>query len=304
MPAISTNFADLLDARFTRIFDEEFTDVPEIIQKYYDVVQGQYATDRYSSVGTFGDMQPFNGTVAYDEIYQGYDTSVTTLEFTNGFQVERKLRDDAMYVSMDQKPKALAGSLYRTRQQHAARLFTNAFSVDNFFYTNSEGVAMCSNSHTTTSGASTATGFDNLVTTSLSAVSLAAARTQMVNFRGDRAQKIVVQPSMLIVPDQGSMKETAWEILNSQGKVDTANNNRNMYNGMFSLSAEIWLEDANNWFLADGKLMKQNQIWVEKVRGEFKQIEDFDTLLMKWRVYARHGNLHRDWRHLVGASVS
>lgn len=304
MAATSTNFSQILDARFRRIFDERFTNVPEIISKYFNVMQQQYQVDRFGELGTFGDMQPFEGAVHYDEIYQGYETTVETIEFTNGFQIDRKLRDDALFSKMEQKPKALADSLYRTRQQHAVRLFTNAFSVDNYFYNNGEGVAMCSNSHTTTSGASTATGFDNYVTTSLNAVSLAAARVQMVNFRGDRAQKINVSPSMLVVPEQGSMHETAWEILNSKGKVDTANNNESYLKGMFTLNSELWLEDANNWFLIDGKMMKENQIWLEKVRGEFENVEDFDSIIMKYRVYGRHGNCHVGWRHIVGAEVS
>ncbi len=305
MVATSTNFPDLLDARFRRIEDDEFGRIPEIVSKYFTVMTGQPGgVDRFSSVGAFGNLQPFLGTVAYDDFFQGYDTLIRCLEFTNGFQVDRAMRDDAMYISMDQKPKQLAGSVYRSRQIDAARIFNQAFSVDNYFYTNSEGVAMCSNSHTTTSGASTAAGFDNLITTSLSAVSLGAARTQMVNFRGDRAEKIPISPSLLIVPEQGSMRETAWEILNSQGKVDTANNNQNMYNGMFKLNSELWLDDANNWFLVDETMMKNNQIWIDRVKAEFAKIEDFDTLVMKHRVYDRHGNAHVGWRHILGASVS
>jgi hypothetical protein len=298
-------YPDLLDARFKRIFNETFGRVPEIIGKYYSMGAPQGGgIDRYSALGTFGDLMPFLGTVTYDDFFQLYDTQIQSLEFTSGHQVDRKLRDDAMFVSMDQKPKALASSLYRTRQKHAVRLFTNAFSVDNYFYVNSEGVAMCSNSHTNTSGASTATGYDNLVTTGLSAVSLAAARVQMVNFRGDRAEKINVQPSLLVVPEQGSMHETAWEILNSSGKLDTANNNRNFVNGMFSLNTELWLEDANDWFLFDSSAMKENQIWIDRVSGEYDKIGDFDTLVLKHRVYGRWGNAHIGWRHVLGAQVS
>jgi hypothetical protein len=305
MVATSTMYPDLLDARFKRIFNETFGRVPEIIGKYYSMGAPQGGgIDRYSALGTFGDLMPFLGTVTYDDFFQLYDTQIQSLEFTSGHQVDRKLRDDAMFVSMDQKPKALASSLYRTRQKHAVRLFTNAFSVDNYFYVNSEGVAMCSNSHTNTSGASTATGYDNLVTTGLSAVSLAAARVQMVNFRGDRAEKINVQPSLLVVPEQGSMHETAWEILNSSGKLDTANNNRNFVNGMFQLNTELWLEDANDWFLFDSSAMKENQIWIDRVSGEYDKIEDFDTLVLKHRVYGRWGNAHIGWRHVLGAQVS
>ena len=79
-------------------------------------------------------------------------------------------------------------------------MLNNAFSIDTLFYNNSEGVALCSNSHITTSGASTSTGFDNLGTASLTATAVAAARISMVDFRGDRAERIGIETlSRLIV---------------------------------------------------------------------------------------------------------
>ena len=132
MAAQSTNFADLLDPRFRRIWDEEYTQVPEKINVFYDVWRGKLQTERVSSVGTLGDMPQFTGTVSYDDVYQGYDTSVTVLEFAQGIQVERRLFDDDQFQIIDQKPRALAGSLYRRRQTDAARMFSQAFNVDAF----------------------------------------------------------------------------------------------------------------------------------------------------------------------------
>jgi len=299
---ISSNFASVLDPRFKRIWDERFTDLPDMIGDFYNVITGKLNTERFSTVGTTGDMPLFGGTITYDDVSAGYDTLITALEFGQGIQIERKLFDDEQFGIIDQKPKALAGSLYRRRQTDAARPFNQAFSVDSFFYTNSEGVALCSNSHTTTSGASTSTGFDNLVTTSLSAVAVASARIQMVQFRGDRAERISVMPDSLLIPPD--LYEIAFEIAQSEGKVDTANNNRNVHKGQYSVKEWNYLTDSNNWFMMDSKMMKDfGLIWVERVKGEFGFIEDFDTLVGKWRAYARYGNGHVDWRWILGASV-
>ena len=273
-----------------------------MIGDFYNVITGKLNTERFSTVGTTGDMPLFGGTITYDDVSAGYDTLITALEFGQGIQIERKLFDDEQFGIIDQKPKALAGSLYRRRQTDAARPFNQAFSVDSFFYTNSEGVALCSNSHTTTSGASTSTGFDNLVTTSLSAVAVASARIQMVQFRGDRAERISVMPDSLLIPPD--LYEIAFEIAQSEGKVDTANNNRNVHKGQYSVKEWNYLTDSNNWFMMDSKMMKDfGLIWVERVKGEFGFIEDFDTLIGKWRAYARYGNGHVDWRWILGASV-
>ena len=200
MALISSNFADILDPRFKRIWDERFTQLPDMVGKFYDIMTGTLPTERFSTIGTLGDMPLFSGTVTYDDVSQGYDTQVTPLEFAEGIQIERKLLDDDQFSIIDSKPKALAGALYRRRQIDAARIFNNAFSVDNFFYNNTENVALCSNTHTTTSGSSTTSGFDNLVTTSLSAVSMASARIQMVQFRGDRGERVSIKPNQLLIP--------------------------------------------------------------------------------------------------------
>ena len=296
------SFADLLDPRFKRIWDERFTNVPDSISDLYNVIEGSLNTERFSNIGTTGDMPLFNGTVTYDDVFQGYDTTVTPLEYAQGIQVERKLIDDDQFAIIDQKPKALAGSLFRRRQIDAYRPFNNAFSVDNFFYNNTEGVAMCSNSHTTTSGAPTTSGFDNLVTTSLTAVSLFAAYNQMRQFKGDRAEVIEVMPNELLIPTD--LAEVAYEITKSQGKVDTANNNANYLYNKFSVKESLYLTDTNNWFLMDSRMRKDfGLIWVNRIKGEFGFIEDFDTLVGKWRAYCRHGNAHLEWRWVLGASV-
>lgn len=307
MVAIAGNFGDLLDARFTDIFDARFKDETDRIGEFYHVITGTQVSERFSTVSGMGQMEAFSGTIPYGDIYQGYDVTITPVQFAKGFSVERTAVQDDQFNILDQKPRALADTAARTRQYHAVRPFNNAFSIDSLFASHSEGVAMCSNSHTTTTGASTAVGYDNLITSSLSSVSLSAARVQMLNFRDEMGERMTnVMPDTILVPQQGSMEETAWEIINSMGKVDTDLNNSNFNKGRFSVKSWIYLEDANNWFLYDSKKLKGGDglIWVERVKPEFANTTDFDTMLMKWRVYGRWANHYVEWRYILGASVS
>jgi hypothetical protein len=256
----------------------------------------------WSNVGTLTDWDEFTGTIPYTSIAQGYDVTMTPVEFAKGMQVDRKLYDDDQYHIMDQKPKGMAEALHRTRQKHGARLFNNAFGVDTLFYSHSEGVALCSNSHTTTSGASTASGFDNLTTASLTATAVFAKRLQMVGFRGDTAERIEIQPDELWYPPD--LSEAAFEIINSAGKVDTANNNRNFHQGRYKPYEWRYLTDTNNWFMCDGTMRRASAFWSDRVASEYAMVEDFDTLVAKWRGYCRYGNTYIDWRWIDGASVS
>jgi len=302
-PMQSTAFADLLDPRFQRIFHEEKNQIPSMIGEIYSTVPHSGRQNMtWSEVGTIGGWDEFTGTVSYGSLNQGYDVTMTFVEFTKGIQAERKLVDDEQFHILDQRPKALASSYARTREQHAHRIFNNAFSVDTFFYSHSEGVALCSNSHTTTSGASTSAGFDNLITASLTATAVAAARIQMVGFRGDQAEKIDVTPDELWYPPD--LYEQAYEIMKASGKVDTANNNPNVHQGQYKGYECRYFTDTNNWFMCDSRMRKMYVMWADRVPVEFAMVEDFDTLVGKWRGYARYANVYTNWRWVLGAQVT
>lgn len=301
-PMTSGSFADLLDKRVTKLFYQELDELPDRIGDFYGMETSQDSFEKWSEVGAIGDFSEFTGTVIYQSQSQGYDTIVTHKEWANGFQIERKLYDDDRHGIWERKPSNLAQAYRRTQQGHAARLFNNAFSVDTMFYVNSEAVALCSDSHTTTSGASVASGFDNLTTASLSAVSVGALRTQMRGFRGDIAERISVMPNKIVVPID--LQDRAIEIVNSQKQPDTANNNKNPQDGRYQLIDWEYLTDTNNWFMIDDKMMKQWAVWFSRVPLEFGQAEEFDTFVAKWRAYCRYSTGIFNWRFIGGSQVS
>lgn len=302
-PHVSTNFGDLLDPRFEKIFFDQYNQLPTMLPELYTFVGTNNRNDmRWSQVGTLPNWPEFNGTVGYQDSAQGFDTTATPVEYASGIQVERKLFDDDQYNIMDQRPRSLATSYQRTREGHGASMFTNAFGLNTTWYNNTEGVALVSNSHITNSGASTASGFDNLGTSAISATALASARINMRNFRGDQAERIDVQPDEIWIPPD--LFEEAFEIVNSLGKVDTANNNRNVHMGVYTVKEWNYLTDANDWFVADSVARAQMVFWTDRIPVEFAFAEDLDTIIAKWRGYARYALAHVDWRWVFGHQVS
>ena len=303
VPHVSTSFGDLLDPRFMRVLDEELEQLPDRISEFYTIppTNGRDSV-KWSDVGAGQDWTEFSGSVTYASRVQGYDTVATPLEFTSGEQIERKLFDDDQYNIMDQRPASLAASYNRTRQKDMARMWNQAFSNDTRFYNNSEGVALCSNSHTTNSTASTATGFDNLVTTALTAVGVAAAQIQMWDFRDDQANRFDVVADEVLYPND--LYEEAFEINSAGGKLDVATNNPNVHEGKYKMTRLNWLTDTNNWFMMSSLLRRRFLFWVERVPVEFAMVEDFDKMIAKWRGYARYGTAQTNWRWVLGAQVS
>jgi len=302
-PHISTNFQDVLDPRFEEIFWERYKSLPDLTPRLYNM-EGTNGRNNmtWSQVGTVDDFTEFTGSVSYGSMNQGYDTILTPVEFTKGIQAERKLLDDDQFNILDARPKGLATSAARTKQKHAAQMFNNAFAIDNTFYNNTEGIPLCSNAHLTTSGASTATGFDNLTTGALSATSVATARILMKKFRGDQAERISVMPNELLYPLD--LYEEAYEIIKASGKVDTDLNNPNVHEGQYTGIEWEYLTDTNNWFLMDSSGREQMLHWSDRTALEFAFIEDFDTIIGKWRGYCRYGAAHSDWRFILGSQVS
>ena len=304
VPHTKEAFGDLLDIRFQEIFDDNFPQLNDMLPELFAFEPNNGRIDmRFSQVSGYGDIPEFSGSVTYQSAAQGYDTTITPIEFASGIQVERRLFDTDQYSIMNQRPAGLARAAQRTRQKHGARQFNNAFSVDTKFYNNSEQVALCSDSHTTTvGGASTNSGFDNLVTTALSATALASARIQMRGFRDAAANRGDVEPDEILFPPD--LYEVAFEINASMGKVDTAENNRNVHFGRYTMKEWNYLTDTNNWFLMDNSLRGESLKWFDSVPVEFAQAEDMDTLVAKWRLYEVYANGHLDWRWILGASVS
>ena len=304
VPHTTGQFGDLLDVRFQEIFNDNFPQVDDMLPMLFNFPSDNGRIDmRFSQVSGYGDIPEFSGSVTYQSAAQGYDTTITPVEFASGIQVERRLFDTDQFSIMDQRPAGLARAAQRTRQGHGARQFNNAFSVDTKFYNNTEAVALCSDSHTTTvQSASTASGFDNLVTTALSATALAAARIQMRGFRDAAANRGDVEPDEILFPPD--LYEVAFEINESLGKVDSAENNRNVHFGRYTMMEWNYLTDTNNWFLMDQSLRGESLKWFDSVAQEFAFAEDLDTLIAKWRLYMVYGNGHLDWRWILGGNVS
>ncbi len=307
VPVTSTQFSQLLDSRFAKLYNDRYSQLPDMLGEFFDMMDGDTLptkdTARFGQVGAFGDIVPFTGAVNYDDVSQGYTATLTHVEYTSGFQIERKLFDDDLFGVMDAKPKGLATAAQRTRQKHGASVFNNAFSVDSTWNQSSEGLSLCNDTHTTNAaGVSTAVGFDNNITSSLSAVSLAAARIQMRTFRGDRGERIDVMPDTLLIPPD--LYQTAFEIVESLGVPDSANNNRNVHQGKYRVIEWNYATDSNNWFVMDSTLMKDMLKWVDRVPIEFGMVEDFDSLVGKWRLYGRWSLGTNDWRFILGSQVS
>ena len=164
---------------------------------------------------------------------------------------------------------------------------------------NTEALSLCNDAHTSTA---TATLQDNSGTTALSATAVEATRILMAGFKDDKDNLISVQPDLILCPR--NLEETAWEIISSKGKVDSAENNSNFHYGKYKLAVWDYLSDSNNWFMIDSAMMKQFLNWFDRIPLEFFQDKSFDTLIAKYAVYTRVSLGYSGWQWLYGQKVA
>jgi phage major head subunit gpT-like protein len=213
---------------------------------------------------------------------------------------------------MDNRVGMLTESAHRVQEKIGVRPFANAFSAAFDYMTSEEGVALCSSSHTTKSGTSTASGFSNAGSSAISKTSIAATRILMRKFRNDISERIEINPDTILVPD--NLYDTACEAVgydprsgaNSERDPDSAHYGKiNIARGI-KVIPYLRLDDydTNNWFMLDSAKMKEYLVWINRIKPEFQMQTDFETFTIKNSIYFRVANGFLDWRFCYGHNVS
>ena len=291
------NWADALEPIAKKSFAGGYKEIPAERDMLFDVRKSDKLTETYLEIGDVGLMNEFTGSVDYDDVSQGYKMTITAKEYAKGIKIQRKFArtDQLDIVKGIPKLTGLAG-----RRRIASDVvfgYNNAFNTS---ITTVDGLQLCSSAHT--SNQDGGANQSNRGTSAFNAVALEAARINMKKFNTNKGNIFDVEPDLILHPTD--LDEAVYEVIKSNGKVDTANNNRNFHMGKYKSLGLQRLNDTNNWFLIDSELLKQFAIWNEIDPMEFKQAEDFDGLVAKYLAYTFYGFGFTDWRFLFGSEVS
>ena len=293
----SENFGYLLDPGLRKIFMDEYALPEGQVDNLYGMEKSNKATEYDLGVGGMGDLEEFTGTIGYGDFSQQYRTSYTHREWVKGIKVERKLVDDDLYNIINKRPMQLAMVAKRTREKHGASLFNSAFNTSVF--AGGDTYALCADAH---SYVGTSTTVDNAGSTALSATAVEATRLLMRSFTDETDNLLTARGDTLLVPP--ALEETAWEIVTSNGKLATANNDPNFNKGKYKVIVWDYLSDSNNWFMIDSRMAKLYLKWFNRIPVEFNKDKDFDTYISKWSVYNRYSYGFSGWSWIYGHAVS
>jgi phage major head subunit gpT-like protein len=293
----SENFGFLLDPGLRKIFMDEYGLPEGHKDNLFGMEKSNKSVEYDLGIGGMGDLEEFDGTIPYDDFKQQFRVSYTHREWVKGIKIERKLVDDDLYSIINKRPASLALIAKRTQEKHASSVFNNAFNTSVF--AGGDGLALCDGLHTRIG---TTTTQSNTGTTALSATAVEATRLLMRGFTDETDNLLIAKGDTLLVPP--SLEETAWEIVNATGKMDTADNNPNFNKGKYKVIVWDYLSDSNNWFMLDQRMSKMFLKWFNRIPTEFNKDKDFDTYIAKWSVYTRYSYGFSDWTWIFGHNVA
>ena len=304
-PLDSAQFVRLLDQRLREVSENKYKELPSMIPKFYRMLDSSGAWEEFYGVGAVPDIPEFNGKLTNLSISPGYSTKIEPKEYAGQLVAERKLIDDKKYAVLDGRAAGLMEAANRVREKKGMRTFGYAFSTAFDYMESEEGVALCSSSHTTKSGVSTSTGFDNAGTSAMNKTSIAATRLLMRKFKNDIGERIEVGDDLaLVYPD--ALDETAYEIVKTPAGFDTAGKDANFQYGRYELIPYLRLDDvdSNNWFMVWKSQMKRDLIWIDRIAPESKNTVDWDTYSLKQAMYFRCAAGFISWPWIYGHAVT
>jgi hypothetical protein len=292
---LAANWPDLLEKDISKVYMDQYPIMQTMVPDMFHIGESTAAFEKVTQVGPVPDHQEFTGRIGIVERTQGYDKTFTFTEYAAQIQIQRKLASDDQYNVVDRFGKGLATSANRSREKKGANLLNLAFTYQP---TDGDGTELCAADHPTpVSGISAQS---NEGTLNLSAANIETTRQRMLDYYDMIGEEIPIEPDTIMCYSDN--EETAWEIINSKGKVETADNNPNFHQGKYNLM--IWRRMVvDNWFMADYSMMKDMQWWYNREPIQFMQDKDSDSLIAKYLSYYRCGTGWHDWRYIYGNLV-
>lgn len=296
MTMIQENWPNLLEPGLRKVFADVFNRQESMLPVLFSMQESSKAVEHDLEMGDIADFEPFQGSIPYDDTGEGYKVDYTHLEYARGIKIERRLVLNDQYSVINRRPQALGLAAYRRRETDGASVFNNAFNAS---IVGGDGVSLCNSAHPSKVGGANQ---GNVSTDSFSPTGVETARQTMTQFKSNRDNVITVKPDMIVVPLQ--LEEKAFELINSKGKVDTAQNNANFHQGKYKLV--VWnnyLTSSTKWWMIDSELMKMFLLWFDREPVQFFKDRDFDTLQAKYAGYAYYSFGWSDWRWIQGANA-
>lgn len=267
-------------------WQDKYTDAikESMIPELFDRVQSNNPTEAITEMVGAVEFKQWDGEFTYGDYKEG-DTKVwTPIVWQAGRAYDRFLLSNAKLINMKTDHGKFAIGAARLREQCAAGIFTYAdqtsFNVNgvtlNWTLT-ADGKPLANAAHTSPNYSETQS---NLIDLELNEENLEIACQMMFDMRDSDGNYANLQPDTLIVPT--ALRKRALEIIGGEGKVDTADNNPNVYHG--SMRVLVWKyfrkqpgKTGQPWVVVDSMQARESL----KIINRLESGDDYE--LISWK---------------------
>ena len=237
-----------LEPGLNALFGLEYKNYADEAAEIFDTESSDRAFEEEVMLSGFGNaaVKPEGQGVSFDDAQETFTARYTNETIALAFAITEEAIEDNLYDRLASRyTKALARSMANTKQIKGAAVLNNGFNAT---YAGGDGVALFSTAHPTLAGT-----FSNTLATAadLNETSLEQSLIDIAAFTDERGLKIAARGTKLVIPS--NLQFTADRLLNTQGRVGTADNDINAIKNMGMIpqgyTVNHYLTDTDAFFI-------------------------------------------------------
>ena len=244
-------------------------------------------------------VKPEGQGVTFDDAQETFTARYTNETIALAFAITEEAIEDNLYDRLASRyTKALARSMASTKNIKGAAVLNNAFDAN---FAGGDGKELCATDHPTLAGT-----LSNELTTAaeLNETSLEQSLIDIAAFTDERGLKIAAQGVRLIIPS--ALRFTADRLMNSAGRVGTADNDINAIRNMGMISGGYVV---NNYLTAAKKFFIKTDVPNGLKHFNRSPIKtsmegDFDTGNVRYKARERYVFGFSDPRGIFGSNAT
>ena len=244
-------------------------------------------------------VKPEGQGVTFDDAQETFTARYTNETIALAFAITEEAIEDNLYDRLASRyTKALARSMASTKNIKGAAVLNNAFDSN---FAGGDGVELCSTVHPTLAGT-----FSNELTTpaELNETSLEQSLIDIAALTDERGLKIAAQGVKLIIPS--ALQFTADRLMNSTGRVGTADNDINAIRNMGMIpqgyTVNHYLTSAKKFFIKTDVPNGLKHFNRSPIKTSMEG--DFDTGNVRYKARERYVFGFSDPRGIFGSNAT
>ena len=244
-------------------------------------------------------VKPEGQGVTFDDAQETFTARYTNETIALAFAITEEAIEDNLYDRLASRyTKALARSMASTKNIKGAAVLNNAFDAN---FAGGDGKELCATDHPTLAGT-----VSNELTTAaeLNETSLEQSLIDIAAFTDERGLKIAAQGTKLVIPS--ALQFTADRLMNSAGRVGTADNDINAIRNMGMIpqgySVNHYLTNAKKFFIMTDVPNGLKHFNRSPIKTSMEG--DFDTGNVRYKARERYVFGFSDPRGIFGSNAT